>query len=251
MVGGGSKRKCSPVPNKVGPAKKKKNVQKVQQSSQPAELELEEIDSHFNRSKPNLKKRKRSAIENDKGKDVAGAEVKRVIEVVLDDEGEEIGGEKMKDESKPDDIQLLISSSPGLECEDDVSENVKTENEVEARVKVENVDNLGRDLDEVREAQTNGRQDGTGWLTIPSLPLGWKFREVSTIPEVPLKVSTTGKEMAVKATQELSTNKRQFIMAPNGKIFPSRFLLSRVMGEFPSVSTFRLLFKQDQYVASK
>ena len=221
---GGSKRKCPPGAKKVGPAKKRK----IPLSSQLASPMLKESDSHFKLSKPNLKKRIRPAVKNHEGKEVDKAEVE-VIEVVLDDDGEEMGEREMEDDSKPDDIELLLSSSssssPGLECEDDANENVKTENEVEARVKVENVES---ELD----GRNDGKQEATGWLTIPSLPLGWKFREVSST-EVPVKMSTI-KEMAVKVstnkkvTQELSslptisTNKRQFILAPTGKIFPCR-----------------------------
>ena len=211
---GGSKRKCPPGAKKVGPAKKRK----IPPSSQPTSPVLKESDSHFKLSNPNLKKRKISTVKNDNGKDVDKAEVK-VIEVVLDDDGEEMSGREMEDDSKPDDIELLLSSSSsytGLECEDGVYENVKAEKEMEARVEVKNA-----------ESDLDGKQEAKGWLTIPSLPLGWKFREVSS-PEVPLKVSTT-KDMSTnkEVTQELSTiptNKRQFILAPTGKIFPCRFL---------------------------
>ena len=230
MVGGDSKRKCPPGARKVGPLKKRRNTQKIQPKSHP----------HFQLSKANLKKRKRSSTEDDMAKDVETAEVK-VIEVDLDDdEDEEESGREMKEDSN---IELLMSSSssPAIDCEDDVSETVNRENE--AKVKKETVDNTERELDDVRQDvrenetnvredetnvrqdETNGREDATGWLTIPSLPLGWKFREVANCSEVPVKASTT-KEV-IQEVSTISTSKRQFILAPTGKIFPCRsFTLS-------------------------
>ena len=90
--------------------------------------------------------------------------------------------------------------------DDDVSESVKTE-EVGASVKVENLDNMEVEQD-VKKEQMNETEEAKGWLTISSLPIGWKFREMSS-PEAAGKV-------------EFSTNKRQFFLAPTGKIFPSR-----------------------------
>ena len=212
MVGGDSKRKCPPGARKVGPLKKRRNTQKIQPKSHP----------HFQLSKANLKKRKRSSTEDDMAKDVETAEVK-VIEVDLDDdEDEEESGREMKEDSS---IELLMSSpsSPAIGCEDDVSETVNRENE--AKVKKETVDNTERELDDVRQDETNGREDAADWLTIPSLPLGWKFREVANCSEVPVKASTT-KEV-IQEVSTISTSKRQFILAPTGKIFPCRsFTLS-------------------------
>ena len=234
MVGGDSKRKCPPEARKVGPLKKRRNTQKIQPKSHP----------HFQLSKANLKKRKRSSTEDDMTKDVETAEVK-VIEVVLDDDEdeEEESGREMKDDSS---IELLMSSpsSPEIDCEYDVSENVKRENE--ARVKEETVDNTERELHDerkdetnVREDETDGREDATGWLTIPSLPLGWKFREVANCSEVPVKASTpTTKEMDVEVIQEvstISTSRRQFILAPTGKIFPCRFFYLLVLPSLKNV----------------
>ena len=73
------------------------------------------------------------------------------------------------------------------------------------------------------------------WITVGSLPAGWKFREVHSNPVVvdsnkvvesnKVVASTTGRQGAS------SVNKQQFILAPTGKIFPCRFLVHHSMIE--------------------
>ena len=67
------------------------------------------------------------------------------------------------------------------------------------------------------------------WITVGSLPAGWKFREVDSNPVVvdsnKVVESTTNRQGAS------SINKQQFILAPTGKIFPCRFLVHHSMIE--------------------
>ena len=204
------KRKSHPGSQQSGSAKKKRNNCKVveKSSNQHFTLELEESYSHFELLQQNLKKRKRPSFDTDTAKDVNKSSVKMIGVEELDlDDGE--GSEKEIMDPK---LEILMSSSPAIECGDDdddvddVSENVKTE-EVGASVKVENLDNMEVNQD-VKKEQMNRTEEAKGWLTISSLPIGWKFREMSS-PEAAGKV-------------EFSTNKRQFFLAPTGKIFPSR-----------------------------
>ena len=62
----------------------------------------------------------------------------------------------------------------------------------------------------------------SSWITVGSLPAGWKFREVDSNPvgveSNKVVESTTNRQGAS------SINKQQFILAPTGKIFPCRFL---------------------------
>ena len=72
------------------------------------------------------------------------------------------------------------------------------------------------------------------WITVGSLPAGWKFREVDSNSVVveSSKVVESNKMVESNKVVESTTNrqgaspinKQQFILAPTGKIFPCRFL---------------------------
>ena len=69
----------------------------------------------------------------------------------------------------------------------------------------------------------------SSWITVGSLPAGWKFREVDSnsvvVESNKVVESTTNRQGASPI------NKQQFILAPTGKIFPCRFLAHHSMLE--------------------
>ena len=68
----------------------------------------------------------------------------------------------------------------------------------------------------------------SSWITVGSLPAGWKFREVDSNPVVVESNKMVGSNKVAESTTNRqggsSINKQQFILAPTGKIFPCRFL---------------------------
>ena len=73
----------------------------------------------------------------------------------------------------------------------------------------------------------------SSWITVGSLPAGWKFREVDSNPVVVESNKMVGSNKVAESTTNRqggsSINKQQFILAPTGKIFPCRFLARNCM----------------------
>ena len=68
----------------------------------------------------------------------------------------------------------------------------------------------------------------SSWITVGSLPAGWKFREVDSNSVVVESNKMVESNKVVESTTNRQgaslINKQQFILAPTGKIFPCRFL---------------------------
>ena len=75
---------------------------------------------------------------------------------------------------------------------------------------------------DTEKVEKKEKVERSSWITVGSLPAGWKFREVDSNKVVE---STTNRQGASPI------NKQQFILAPTGKIFPCRFLAHHSMIE--------------------
>ena len=82
---------------------------------------------------------------------------------------------------------------------------------------------------DTEKVEKKEKVERSSWITVGSLPAGWKFREVDSNPVVvesnKVVESTTNRQGASLI------NKQQFILAPTGKIFPCRFLAHHSMIE--------------------
>ena len=198
----GSLKRNSSTENEPKVDAKKKKMRNESKYFQKSNIQLpvlvsEEGYSHCESLQPSVKKVKMSFTDDSSLEDFDNADAAEI-------DSEDVKS-NLEENSKPDHSTFTSSLTPlhkNISNGDGVTEDTKLNTE-----KVER----------------------SSWITVGSLPAGWKFREVDSNPVVvdsnKVVESTTNRQGAS------SINKQQFILAPTGKIFPCRFLVHHSMIE--------------------
>lgn len=170
-------------------------------------IEGPSIQSYGGRDKKN-NKRARTYSEDE-------ADVKRTKlyeERMEEDEEEDDEGDKVDEDDEEEDEDEALIAEPDVESmleesgeEEDMDEDDEEELR-ELKIAEDDIEEVERE-----EPRKEERSFAPNWEEIPTLPKGWKYREL---------------EMNGKL---INAGKRQFLMAPSGKIFPCRRLALKHM----------------------